>query len=968
MPTRRPPFAACALLLAAALATLPALGQKKSKAKPASDTVRAAGGDLAAGITTPKEFFGFNVGDDYQEVNYTKAEAYWKKLATESNRMKMVDIGQTEEGRTEWMMIITSPANLRNLEHYRQISEKLGRAEGLTDADAHALAKEGKPVVWIDGGLHASESVGFQQLVEMIYQMVSRNDPETLRLLDADIGLYVPINPDGSEMVANWYMRNPVPNERTNAPGLPALYNKYVGHDDNRDSYMSNMKETENMNKVLYTEWFPQILYNHHQTGPAGGVIFMPPFRDPFNYNFDPLIPLDIEAVGTAMHQRLVEQNMGGSEMRSGSSYSTWWDGGVRTTAYFHNIIGLLTEIIGDPTPITIPFVPAKQLPTGDWPLPIAPGPWHYRQSIDYEMQNNRAVLDYAARNKEDLLYNFYQMGRNSIQRGNEDAWTITPATIETLDSVVAKAAPAAGRRGARGGAAAGGGAFGGGRGSVDAAYYTSVLHSPETRDPRGYIIPSDQADFATATKFVNALIKNGTEIEKASSEFQVNGKSYPAGSFVVMAAQADRPFVLDMFEPQHYPNDFTYPGGPPIPPYDTAGWTLAYQMGVKFDRELDAFSGPFEKLPFGQLQPMPAATVADAASPAGYLISHEINNSFIVVNRLLKAGADVYWMKTPQSAGGKDLGTGAIYVKASAAVAPILQAGAKDLGVPAYGVAAAPQGAAMKLKPVRIGLYDQYGGSMPSGWVRWMLEQYEFPYEVVYPRILDAGNLRSNYDVLLFVDSGLPNAAGGRGGRGGGRGAPTAAEMASVPPELAARMGSITQAKTIPALQAFTQAGGTVLTIGTGTSIAEALGLPITSYLTEMGANGQLQPLPNTKFYIPGSLMRITIDNTQPVAYGMAQTADVDFDHSPVFRLVPNLKHHAATVAWFNGDHTLDSGWAWGQSYLNGGAAVVSGKIGAGTVYAMGPEITFRAQPHGTFKLLFNGLFAGSAETTTAQ
>ncbi|MGH9480838.1 MAG: M14 family metallopeptidase [Terriglobales bacterium] len=954
MPRRLLPTA-----LVLAFAALPGFAQKKY------GPPRPPGTASAPHITTPLEFFGFNVGDDYQEVNYTKAEAYWKKLATESNRMKMVDIGQTEEGRTEWMMIITSPANLVNLDHYRDINARLARAEGLTDDQSHALAAQGKAVVWVDGGLHASESVGFQQLVEMIYQMVSRTDPETMRFLSDDIGLYVPVNPDGSELVANWYMRIPTPNQRTNAPGLPTLYNRYIGHDDNRDSYMSNMNETVNMNKVLYQEWFPEILYNHHQTGPAGGVIFMPPFRDPFNYNFDPIIPLDIEAVGTAMHQRLVEQGMGGSEQRSGANYSTWWDGGVRTTAYFHNIVGLLTEIIGDPTPITIPLVAAKQLPTGDWPLPIPPGEWHYRQSINYEIQNNRAVLDYASRNRETLLYNIYQMGRNSIQRGNQDSWTVNPDRIAALEAAGAPPSNGRGGRAAATDAAAFGG-FGRGRG-LNPELYSTVLHNPAERDPRGYVIPADQPDFATATKFINALIKNGTEIERATADFQVAGKSYPSGSYVVMAAQADRPFVLDMFEPQHYPNDFAYPGGPPVPPYDTAGWTLADQMGVQFDRELDAFTGPFEMLPFGQLQPMPSYGLYGSSNSAGFLLDHHVNNAFIVINRLLKAGADVYWLESPQSAEGRQFGPGAIYVPATAAAAPILNDGARTLGVAGWGVPSAPSGPALKLKPIRIGLYDQYGGSMPSGWVRWMFDQYEFPYQVVYPKVLDAGNLRASFDVLVFVDNGLPG-AGGRGGRGGGfggRGAASPELLATVPAEFQARMGSITQAQTVPALAAFAQAGGTVLTIGAATSLAAALGLPIADYLTEMGPNNREMPLPNTKFYIPGSLMRITVDNTQPLAYGMPETADVDFDHSPVFRIVPNLDAHAASVAWFNGPTTLVSGWAWGQAYLNGGSAIVSGKIGQGTVYAIGPEITFRAQPQGTFKFLFNGVYAGSATET---
>src|SRR5579883_2933604 len=508
-------------------------------------------------VTAPKDFLGFNIGDDYQVATYTQLTAYWKKLASESDRMKLVDIGPTAEGRRQYMAIITSPENLKKLDHYKQISARLAHAEGLTEQQAHDLAREGKAVVWIDGGLHASESVGSQQLMEHVWQMVSRTDPETMRLLNDTIQLCVHANPDGQELIANWYMRGSedpkaplLPEAKRQMNSLPRLYAKYIGHDDNRDFYMSNMPETTNMNRQMFVEWFPQIVYNHHQTGPAGAVIFMPPFRDPFNYNFDPLIPLGVEAVGTAMHERLVEEGKGGSAQRSGANYSTWWNGGLRTIGYFHNVIGILTEIIGNPTPMEIPLVPDRQLPTGDLPLPIAPQKWHYRQSIEYELTNNRAILDYASRNRETLLYNIYRMGRNSIRNGSEAHWTITPDRIEALKN-------AAGNEHAR----------------APLALYEKVLRDPAHRDPRGYIIPSDQPDFATATRFVNALLKTGITVLEADQAFAVNGKQYAAGSYVVKTAQAFRPHVMDMFEPQHHPNDFQYPGGPPIPPYDSAGW-----------------------------------------------------------------------------------------------------------------------------------------------------------------------------------------------------------------------------------------------------------------------------------------------------------------------------------------------------------------------------------------------------------
>jgi hypothetical protein len=893
-------------------------------------------------VTTPKEALGFNLGDDYQVANYTQLEAYWKTLAVESDRMKLVSIGQTAEGRPQYMAIVTSPENLKKLDHYREIASRLALAGGLTDDQARALAAEGKAIVWIDGGLHANETVGSQQLMEMVYQMVSRTDAETMRFLNDVILLCVQANPDGQEIVANWYMREKDPLRRSMS-NLPRLYNKYIGHDDNRDFYMSNMPETSNMNRVMFEEWFPQIVYNHHQTGPAGAVIFMPPFRDPFNYYFDPLVPLGIEMVATAMHTRLVEEGKGGSAMRSGSNYSTWWNGGLRTVGYFHNMIGILTEIIGSPTPTSIALVPEKQLPQGDWPMPVAPQLWHYRQSIEYEITNNRAILDIASRYRETWLYNIYQMGRNSIEKGSRDTWTVTPKRIAALEA----AAPQGGGRAGRGGEAA--------DRTVPSGLYNTVLHDPKLRDPRGYIIPSDQPDFPTAVQFVNALIKNGIAILKASAPFQVAGKSYPAGSLVVKTAQAFRPHILDMFEPQDHPNDFRYPGGPPNPPYDIAGWTLAFQMGVKFDRILDGFDGPFGKV--AGLLPPPPAAIQTVSNAAGYLLDHRIDNSFTVVNRLLKTNCDVYWLTKPEGS----LGPGAIWVPASTAARAVLERGARELGVPAQATAKAPAGDALKLKPIRIGLYDQYGGIMTSGWTRWILEQYEFPFQVVYPNTLDAGALSDKFDVLVFTDGAFR-----RAGQGGGVFMPN---PESVPEEYRASIGRVSEDKTIPILKGFVEAGGTVVTIGGSTGMADSFGIPVKDHLVEMGADGAEHALPREKFYIPGSLMKASIDNTNPVAYGMPATVDVFFDSSPVFRLEPTAElKRTSPVAWFSGTALLDSGWAWGQQYLDGGTAVVEASVGQGKVVLLGPEVAFRAQPHGTFKLLFNSLYYGSAKTAVLR
>ncbi len=254
-------------------------------------------------VTSPKEQFGHNIGDDYWLPNYDQYVTYLTKIAHESNRAKLIDIGKTAEGRTQYTLIVSAPENMKNLEHYRQISERLARARDLTDAQARQLANEGKAVVWIDGGLHATEVLGASQLIETEYDFLSRTDPETTRILHDVIILFTNINPDGMQLVANWYMQEPDSLKRN--MNIPRLYEKYAGHDDNRDFFMANLPETQNDERVMFREWYPQILYNHHQTGPAGTVMFSPPFRDPFDYNLDPMIVTGMDMLGAAIHARL---------------------------------------------------------------------------------------------------------------------------------------------------------------------------------------------------------------------------------------------------------------------------------------------------------------------------------------------------------------------------------------------------------------------------------------------------------------------------------------------------------------------------------------------------------------------------------------------------------------------------------------------------------------------------------------
>jgi hypothetical protein len=853
--------------------------------------IQAIAQTSAPKITTPQQEFGFQIGDDYQLANYVQLTAYWQKLARESDRMKLVDIGKTAEGRTQWMAIISSPQNLAKLDHYRQISRRLALAEGISsDEEAAALAAEGKAVVWIDGGLHATEILGPAQLMELVYQMVSRNDRETLRILDDVILLAPHANPDGMDLVSNWYMRERDPRERSLA-GVPRLYQKYIGHDNNRDSFMSTQVETTNMGRILYKEWIPQIMFNHHQTGPQGTVLFAPPFREPYSYRFDSMILTGIDRVGAAMHDRFAVENKPGATTRKGAPYSNWFNGGLRSTACYHNIIALLTETIGSPTPISIPFLPQRQLMNYDNPNPITPqSKWHFRQSVDYSITANRAVLDYASRNREHLLYGIYRMGRNSIDKGSRDSWTILPRHIEKAKS------------------------FG-------------DLRRASERDPRGYILPSTQRDFATAVAFAQALQKTGITVHRATAAFTVNAKEYPAGSLVVKTAQAFRPHILDMFEPQNYPNDFQYPGGPPIAPYDNAGWTAAFQMGIEFDRILDGFEAPLEAAP----DPLPIAPGSVPASTSGWFLDFSTNAAYRALNRLSAVAQHttdhrVYFPATAKS----QVDRAARETGASFVAAPSLPAGTRPYRKP------------------RIGLVDLYGGLMPSGWMRWLFEDFGFGFEVVYPQRLDSGNLNEAFDTIILPQNSYGTAAGGRGA-GSQQPKPEA-----IPEEFRAWLGTITNTKTIPRLKEFVEQGGSLIAIGTASRIGFAFGLPVADHLVE-----QEKPLGRDKFYIPGSILRARVHTASATALGVTPEVDLYFDNSPVYRLTPEAAASGSVtpLVWFSNASPLRSGWGWGQHHLNDGVIAAEASIGKGKLYLYGAEFTFRAQPHGTFKLVFNAL-----------
>jgi hypothetical protein len=721
---------------------------------------------------------------------------------------------------------------------------------------------------------------------------------------DNVIFLLVPnMNPDGTTMVASWYREN-LGKAWELRP--PELWHKYVGHDDNRDWFMMAQTETRNSARQLYDEWFPQIVYNQHQTGPFPSRVFVPPFDDPMNRNIPPLVIRGVNLVGDAMTRRLDQEGKRGAVSRIG--FDTWWNGGMRTAPYFHNMIGILTETgHASPAPAnydpkTFPkFFANTAVPTLEpstyYPSPFLGGEWHLRNSCDYMVTTSMAVLDIGARRRTEWLYDIFQMGRDAI-RANANETFIVPAPAQGANA-------------------------------------------------------SAQLDSPTAVKLVNVLRLAAIEVERATAPFSAGGKRYGVGSFLIRGAQPFEAYARDLLTPQRYPDLRLYPGGPPKRPYDITGWTLSYQMGVAVDRVAEAVDVPTE--PVG-VAPVPHVTVPARAASAFALDPRE-NDSFVVVNRLLKAGDAVFRATAPLDTADLRWPAGAFLVTAQSGTAERIGVAARALGVSVAALNQTPS-AIVRVRSPRIALYHAWGGNMDEGWTRWLLEQFEFPYTSVYDRDVREGNLRARFDVIVLPDATYDRMLNG--------------QPPGSLPEI--YTGGLTT-RGIANLIEFAARGGTLVAMDRAAELAvNAPGLSM---------RNRAAGLSESDFFVPGSLLRIAVDPSDPLAYGMPSEAAAFFINSPVLEVASaappqsggspqggrspqtGASESVRVAARYAERNVLMSGWLLGESVVAGQPAVMEATLGKGRLVLIAIRSQHRGQSHGTFKFLFNAILLGASDSS---
>ena len=650
---------------------------------------------VLAQLPSPASQLGFEIGADRKLADWNAIIRYFNTLDHSSERVQMVELGKSTEGRPLVFAVITAPKNFARLDEILKIQRQLADPRQLPPDSLASYLRRGRTVVMINCSIHSTEIAASQMAMELAYKLANGNDAATQEILDNVVLLLSPSsNPDGIQLVVDWYQKSlGLPHEGSSPPWL---YHPYAGHDDNRDWFMLNLVETKLITTALYQKWFQQIVYDVHQMGDKGPRFFFPPFYEVSNPHIDPILLRSILQIGGHVTTDLAAQGFTG--VATEWTFDTWWHGGMRSAPYFHNSVGLLSEAASAKlaTPIEIKFdeiggagrglTNAREFQT-NFPEPWKGGWWRLRNIVDLELTASYSLLTLAARYRDQWLHNFYRLGQRAIERGQKGS-------------------------------------------------------------PRAYIIPSAQHDAAAAQKLLDVMLQQGTEILRAKKDFFAEGAMYPAGSFIIDLAQPYRNNVVALFEKQKYPEKRRYPGGPLEQPYDVTGWTLPLQMGVEYFASaqevkdliadtLNAFTSPTTQL----------LTTANTTSSKSeqFSISPNSLDAYKLVNRLLQKNQTVWWSR------GNSAGKNQLLVQTNAEE---LNKAAQDLTVNmASVIASGNNDNAQRLKRPRVGIYRSFVPTADEGWTRFVLNEFEFDYKTLEDGDLRRGEFITQFDAIIFPD-----------------------------------------------------------------------------------------------------------------------------------------------------------------------------------------------------------------------
>lgn len=824
-------------------------------------------------ITSPEQAFGFKPGTDRKLADWTQLTAYFKTLGTQSDRIHYEEVGKTTEGRPFITVTISAPENIAHLADYQKIQAALADPRVTTEEQAKDLIARGKTVLVVTCNVHSTEIASSQSATEFAYRLATENSPEIKNILQNVIIVLVPsLNPDGQQLVVDWYKKYlGTPYEGTSPV---TLWAHYTGHDDNRDWSSFTQVETRLAVEKVINPWHPQILYDLHQMGSNGPRIYLPPWVDPIDPNVDPLLVSSMNALGTSTALEISETGKQGVLIHG--VYDFWSP--LRDYIALHNGLRILTESasVNIASPINIPF---EKLDRGigydakvaawNFPDPWKGGRWTLGDIVAYQEDAFFSIARNAATYRERYLHDYYTIGEHAVH---------------------AKSGPYA------------------------------------------YVIPADQKDSASTARLINTLIIGANEVEQANDDFDADGTTYKRGSYIVKLAQPYGAFAKSVLEIQKYPNIPEYPGGPLQRPYDVTAQTLPLLFGVKAVAVNHEFS--VAATPVTVAKPDQGKFDRDAHA-VGYELRDSSNSSLYALFALLKQGVRAY--RVP----GAGVEADAIYIPQQHGVSAQLAAIANRLPVEIHAVTAKPQGPALEVHLPRIALYQSWVPSMDEGWTRWIFDQNNIPYTRVVDADIRHGDLNKRFDVVILPDSSpgaITSGAQVYGGEGG--------EAPPTPPEFRGGLGEAG----VASLKAFAVNGGTIVTLNKASDVYAKKDTPVADALE--GVKG-------TDFYIPGSILEVSVDTSNPIAYGSAPKVPIFFEQSPSFKVTGD----AESIASYTSDKPLLSGWILGGQYLRGTSAIAEEPVGKGRIILFGFRPQYRAQSEVTYRFFFNALLYSASQ-----
>ena len=824
-------------------------------------------------ITSPEEAFGFKPGTDRKLADWTQLTSYFDKLSHESDRVRYQELGKTTEGRPFVSLTISSAENLQHAEEYRDIVRRLADSRITSSEQASALTKRGKAVLIVTCNIHSTEIASSQSAAEFAYRLATGDSPQIQEILNNVIIVLVPsLNPDGEQLVVDWYKKYLGTPYEGSQPVV--MYHHYVGHDDNRDWYGFTQVETQLTVDKVINPWHPQVLYDLHQMGARGPRIYLPPWVDPIDPNIDPLLVSTMNALGTDAALEIAQTGKPGVLIQG--IYDLWSP--ARHYMAYHGTARVLTESASAniASPIDIPFDKLDRgigydakVRTWNFSDPWKGGTWHLGDIVAYQIDAFFSIAHNVAANRERYLSNYYQILKNTTEQK-----------------------------------------YGG---------------------PFAYVIPVEQADPASTARLINILRRGEVEIKQALADFDVEGQHFNRGSYVVPLTQPYGAFAKTLLEIQHYPNIREYPGGPLQRPYDVTAQTLPLLLGVKAVEIQHPFSVEGQSVEHVTVAP---GTVEPGKAKYGYLLDDASNGSLFALFTLLGNNVHAYRLT------GQSYSPGTIYLPAQPHLQEAISKASTRWPVH-FKIATSPiVGSRLEVRRPRIALYQSWAASMDEGWTRWIFDQNEIPYTRVVDTDIRKGDLHKLFDVVILPDNSANAITKGISGRGEEGGGP------SVSPEFKGGLGE----QGVSALHGFAQDGGTIVTLNKASTV----------YANKSSAEVQnvLEDVPSKDFYVPGSILEISVDRASPVGFGLPEKLPIFFELSPAFHVAGS----GHSIANYTNDNPLLSGWILGGKYLNNNSALAEEPVGKGRLILFGFRPQYRAQSEATYRLFFNALLYASS------